>query len=108
MPALPLPEALAQVRDDLLDADGLVRAVASGRRKGVDRPPWRRVELRWVDLKAGPHLQVTSYDATQAHTANHASGADADAAVDALLAMPFGHWNDERATADGSRRPRCG
>ena len=34
----------------------------------------RRVELRLVDLKAGRHLQVTSYDETQAHTANFAVG----------------------------------
>ena len=27
-------------------------------------PPWRRVELRYVDLKAGRHLQVTAYDDT--------------------------------------------
>ena len=36
---------------------------------GASEPPWRRVELRYVDLKAGRHLQVTAYDATQAHTA---------------------------------------
>ena len=61
----------------VLDADRLVRALASGRRKGrpvpvVDGREVRRVEVRVVDLKAGRHLQVTSYDATQAHTTNHA------------------------------------
>jgi SAM-dependent methyltransferase len=56
------------------------------------------VELRWVDLKAGPHLQVTAYDATQAHTANHAAGDPAAAAVDELLADAFGNWHVETTT----------
>jgi len=89
-----LAEGLARVRALLLDADTLVRGLASGRQKG-QQPPWRRVELRWVDLKSGPHLQVTSYDATQAHTANHHVGDAAGAAVDALLAEPFGNWHVE-------------
>jgi SAM-dependent methyltransferase len=55
---------------------------------------WRRVELRYVDLKAGRRLQVTSYDETQAFTANH-DGAAAPAAVDELLAMPFASWHVE-------------
>ena len=77
-----------------------MRAVASGRQKGrgeQGRPQWRRIELRYVDLKAGRHLQVTSYDDTQAHTANH-SVEDLDAAVDALLAEPFGNWHVETTT----------
>ncbi|MEO9324548.1 SAM-dependent methyltransferase [Nocardioides sp. C4-1] len=85
------------VRTALLDADALVRAVASGRRRHA-APAWRRVEARYVDLKAGRHLQVTSYDATQAHTTNHAAGPAAAAAVDALLAEPFGNWHVETAT----------
>jgi SAM-dependent methyltransferase len=89
-----LDDGLAEIRADLLADDRLVRAVASGRRRTAV-PPWRRVELRWVDLKAGRHLQITRYDATQAHTANHRIGADADAAVDALLAEPFGNWTVE-------------
>ncbi|HEX6151500.1 SAM-dependent methyltransferase [Nocardioides sp.] len=93
----PLLDALDQVRSHLLDPDALVRAVASGRRKGV-RPPWRRVELRYVDLKAGRHLQVTSYDETQAHTANHAAGEPARAAVDELLDQPFGNWHVDTTT----------
>ncbi|WP_148611252.1 class I SAM-dependent methyltransferase [Nocardioides rubriscoriae] len=92
-----LDRALALVRDALLDADGLVRAVASGRRRAA-APSWRRVEARWVDLKAGRHLQLTSYDATQAHTGNHAIGPEAARAVDALLAEPFGSWHVETAT----------
>jgi SAM-dependent methyltransferase len=91
----PLSDALAELRGLLLDPDALVRAVASGRRR-TGEPRWRRVELRYVDLKAGRHLQVTSYDATQAHTANHPVG-DA-AAVDALLEEPFGNWHVETTT----------
>jgi SAM-dependent methyltransferase len=98
-----LADALGRVRSDLLDDSALVRAVASGRRRS-ETPPWRRVELRWVDLKAGRHLQITRYDATQAHTANHAGGPDAEAAVDALLAEPFGNWTVETTTHHVSLR----
>ncbi|SEC39310.1 Methyltransferase domain-containing protein [Nocardioides exalbidus] len=91
-----------RLRTAILDAD-LVRALASGRRKGQPAPvvegrEVRRVELRVVDLKAGPHLQVVSYDATQAHTANHLLGEAADAAVDVLLAQPFANWHVDTAT----------
>jgi SAM-dependent methyltransferase len=91
-----LADGLARVREHLLDADTLVRAVASGRQKGR-QPTWRRAELRWVDLKAGRHLQVTTYDATQAHTANHAADLARDA-VDGLLADAFGNWHVETTT----------
>ena len=91
------------LRDLLLDQDDLVRAIASGRRKGQPPPQVggrevRRVELRWVDLKAGRHLQATSYDETQAHTANHRSGQEAEQAVEAFLAEPFGNWHVESTT----------
>lgn len=48
-------DELATVRSAILDADGLVRALASGRRKGkplpvVDGREVRRVEVRVVDL----------------------------------------------------------
>jgi SAM-dependent methyltransferase len=96
----PLLRALARMRGHLLDPDTLVRAVASGRQKG-QQPRWKRVELRYVDLKAGRHLQVTAYDATQAHTANHAVGSESTAArdaVDELLDEPFGNWHVETTT----------
>jgi len=92
----PLLRALNRMRSHLLDPDGLVRAVASGRQKGTE-PRWRRAELRYVDLKAGRHLQVTTYDETQAHTANHAGDA-AREAVDALLDEPFRNWHVETTT----------
>lgn len=89
-----LERGLAQVAEDLLAEDRLVRAVASGRRR-AGTPPWRRVELRWVDLKSGRHLQVVRYDATQAHTSNHLLGDAARAEVEGLLAEPFGNWTVE-------------
>jgi SAM-dependent methyltransferase len=88
-----LPTALGRVRDLVLDEQRLVRAVAAGRRKGLPAQ-WRRAELRYVDLKAGRRLQVTTYDDTQAFTANHDAD-DAAGAVDALLAEPFGNWHVE-------------
>ena len=81
----------------ILDDQTLVRAVASGRQRG-QTPKWRRVELRYVDLKAGRHLQVTAYDETQAHTSNHAVGEAAKDAVDGLLDEPFGNWHVDTVT----------
>jgi SAM-dependent methyltransferase len=95
--AEPLLRALARMRGLLLDDTVLVRAVASGRQKG-ETPRWRRVELRYVDLKAGRRLQLTAYDETQAHTSNHEPGPDARDAVDALLDEPFGNWHVETTT----------
>ncbi|MDI6909312.1 SAM-dependent methyltransferase [Nocardioides sp.] len=98
----PLLRALNRMRDHLLDPDALVKAVASGRQKG-SRPTWRRAELRYVDLKAGRHLQVTTYDETQAHTANHALAPSdgqsaARDAVDTLLDEPFANWHVDTTT----------
>ena len=93
----PLLRALMMVRTHLLDADGLVKAVASGRQKGAE-PEWKRVEFRYVDLKAGRHLQVVRYDQTQAHTSNHAVGDEARTVVDELLDLPFGNFHVETTT----------
>ena len=98
----PLLRVLARMRGHLLDADSLVKAVGSGRQRGT-QPRWRRVELRYVDLKAGRHLQVTAYDGTQAHTSNHAAAppdqpSPAKDAVDELLDLPFGNWHVETTT----------
>ena len=93
----PLLKVLNRMRSHLLDPEGMVRAVASGRQKGK-QPRWRRVELRYVDLKSGRHLQVTAYDASQAHTSNHAVGEAARDAVDDLLDQPFGNWHVDTTT----------
>ena len=95
--AEPLLRVLARMRSLILDDQTLVRAVASGRQKG-QTPKWRRVEMRYVDLKAGRHLQITAYDDTQAHTSNHAVGDAAKDAVDDLLDEPFGNWHVDTVT----------
>ncbi|MCZ3389100.1 MAG: SAM-dependent methyltransferase [Actinomycetia bacterium] len=82
----------------LLDANRLVRATAGGALRG-QRPRWRRLELRPVELKSGQHLQVVAYDERQSFTSNYLWGADAEHAVDELLSEPFGHWNV--ASTDG-------
>ena len=90
-----LEPLLARLREVVLDEEHLVRALATGRRRGQPAPRWRRVELRYVDLRAGRRLQVTAYDETQAHTSNHD---DLEATLDDLLAMPFGNWHVETTT----------
>ncbi|MFY8095150.1 MAG: class I SAM-dependent methyltransferase [Niveispirillum sp.] len=96
--ATALSPALAEIRALLLDGDRLVRAVASGRMRNMS-PPWRRVELRPVALKAGPHLQIVAYDERQAHTSNAGFGAAAAQAVDDLLALGMGNWHVETLDA---------
>ncbi len=90
----PDEEPLAALRTLLLDDGRLVRAVATGRRRNTTLR-WRRLELRYVDVRAGRRLQVTAYDETQAHTRNVAVGADAATAVDELLVLPFSNWHVE-------------
>ncbi|WP_326561149.1 class I SAM-dependent methyltransferase [Micromonospora sp. NBC_01796] len=89
--------ALAEVRALLLDP-GLTRAVAAGRRRG-QAPTLVRAELRPVALKAGPRLQIATFDGSRPYTRNVAPGPESDEAVDALLAEPFGNWHVETATA---------
>lgn len=90
---------LARLRAEILDDEHLVRALATGRRRGQQPPPWKRVELRWVDLKGGRHLQIVAYDETQAHTSNHRDPVDVAGVVDDLLGAAWGNWHvdtDER------------
>src|SRR5690349_15001026 len=93
----PLAEALAEVRTALLDRDGFRRAVAAGRGRG-ENPAWVRAELRPVALKRGGCLQVVTSDGARPSTRNVPWGAQAEAAVDELLAEPFGNWHVETAT----------
>jgi SAM-dependent methyltransferase len=92
----PLLRVLTRMRGLILDDAALVRAVASGRQRGQETR-WKRAEFRYVDLKAGRHLQVTTYDDTQAHTSNQAGDA-AKAVVDDLLDQPFANWHVETTT----------
>lgn len=89
-----LEAVYAELRDVLGDDAGLVRAVASGRQRNRD-VPFRRVELRYVDLKAGRRLQLTSYDDTQAHTRNVEPGPAADDAIEELLTAGYANWHVE-------------
>jgi SAM-dependent methyltransferase len=90
----PLEPALARLRPLLADPDRLVRAVGAGRRRGT-QPAFVRAELRPVRIKAGLRLQVTTTDGRTPTTTNHTPGADAERAVDALLAEPFANWHVE-------------
>jgi SAM-dependent methyltransferase len=93
----PLAAALTEIRNALLDPSGLRRAVAAGRRRG-ENPQWVRAELRPVELKRGAQLQVVTSDGARPATRNLAWGPAAEAAVDELLAQPFGNWHVETAT----------
>jgi SAM-dependent methyltransferase len=88
--------ALAALRPLILDADGLVRAVAAGRRRGA-APEHARAHVRPVDLKAGRRLQfeLTPAEGSPAPITRNLTGPDAEVAVDALLAEPFGNWHVE-------------
>ncbi|HET6529233.1 MAG TPA: SAM-dependent methyltransferase [Actinoplanes sp.] len=92
----PLDAALAEVRDLVLDP-ALTRAVAAGRRRG-STPSVARAELRPVALKSGPHVQIVTDDGTRPHIRNEPYGPAAAAAVDALLAEPFGNWHVQTPT----------
>jgi SAM-dependent methyltransferase len=100
-----LDTALAALRPLLLDADELVRAIAAGRRRGT-APAHRRAEVRPVELAAGRRLQVvvTADRPGAAPLTRNLSGPDAETAVDALLAEPFGSWHVE--TRDETRQLR--
>lgn len=67
--------------------------MAAGRRRGA-RPDFRRAELRWVDLRDGRRLQIVTFSEQQAFT-RVLLGAAAVAAVDDLLAQPYGNWHVE-------------
>jgi SAM-dependent methyltransferase len=92
----PLEAVLAEVRDLLLDP-ALTRAVAAGRRRGQAPPSVNRAELRPVSLKGGAKLQIVTDDGSRPYTRNVPPGREAEDAVDALLAEPFGNWHVETA-----------
>ncbi|MGW0435415.1 class I SAM-dependent methyltransferase [Micromonospora sp. NPDC003197] len=93
----PLDVVLAEVRGLLVDP-GLTRAVAAGRRRG-QTPSVVRAELRPVALKGGSRLQIVTSDGHRPYTRNVMPGPETEAAVDALLAEPFGNWHVETADA---------
>jgi hypothetical protein len=81
---------LGAVRELFADPMSIVKAVGSGHQRNTTQP-WRRAEVRTVDLADGRRLQITLYDEQQAHVRNVAL-VDAPAALDELLAMPFANW----------------
>ncbi|GGN56952.1 methyltransferase [Actinoplanes lobatus] len=93
----PLETVLAEVRELLL-APGLTRAVAAGRRRG-HVPSVTRAQVRPVTLKHGRKLQIVTDDGARPYTRNVAPGPEAAAAVDELLAEPFGNWHVETDSA---------
>ncbi len=95
--ALQLEPELEEIRALLLNPAELVRAVASGHRVNA-RVQYRRVELRYVDVRSRRRLQITAYDDTQAHVRNSDLGTSAAEAVDDLLRQPFGNWHVETRT----------
>lgn len=91
----PLDAALEDLRSLVGDGGGLVRAVATGYRRGMVPPTAERVEIRQVGLRSGPHLQVLSRTGPRVDTVNAALGPDAAAAFTGLLAQPFTTWHVE-------------
>ncbi len=90
-------DPLAQVRAALLDAERLVRAVGSGRRRGAGAPDPERAELRPVQLRDGLVVQVVSRTGPRVGTRN-VPVADAAAlaeVVDTLVALPYRNWHVE-------------
>ncbi len=88
-----LNSALDRARDLLLKRDGLVRAVASGRRRG-QRPRWEKTQLRPVMLKTGIALQISRFDGQRPEVSN-VNFADAAEALSTLLAEPYANWHIE-------------
>lgn len=87
--------ALGRVRSSVLDQARLVRAVASGRRRG-ETVPWKRAVLRYVDLKAGRSLQLTTYDESRATVQNAPAGSAQAAELTAsVIDLPFANWRVE-------------
>lgn len=91
-----LDSALLRVRDLLLDPDRLVRAVAAGRRRGAT-PGLVRAEVRPVTLKAGRRVQIMTNDGSRPLVRN-VDSLELVAAVDSLLAEPFGNWHVETSS----------
>jgi SAM-dependent methyltransferase len=91
----PLDTALLRVRGMLADPANLVRAVGSGKQRNTT-PTVDRIEIRPVNLKAGLHLQVTSFQGPQPTVRN--TGLDEEhlaEELDRLLGEPFGNWHVE-------------
>lgn len=98
-PTKSLDAALIQIRAAVLDQAALIRALATGSRRGHSLP-WRRAELRYVAVKAGLSLQLTTYDEHQATVRNALAGStEASDLVDELIGQPVANWHVETTAA---------
>jgi SAM-dependent methyltransferase len=91
-PTETLDDVRATLRRLLGDDTSLVRATFSGRQRNAS-VPYRRAELRYVDLKNGRRLQVTTYDETQAFTRNVEVGQAAALEIDSVLDAGYANWH---------------
>ena len=78
---------VSALKTRMLDAGLFRRALFRGRRKGQSLP-WERVTVRPVQIRGGRHLQFSYFDGRKDITKNY-SGAEAEARLDELLALPF-------------------
>ena len=96
-----LSAALAEIRALLLDPDGLVRAVAAGRRRWPPRPWYAPSCARSTSRPVGAcrSSPTTGRGRTPAtwRTATRPA-----VEVDALLAEPFGNWHVETDDRDAA------
>ncbi|RME48643.1 MAG: SAM-dependent methyltransferase [Caldilineae bacterium] len=78
---------VAALKTRMLNAGIFRRALFRGRRKGQSLP-WERVTVRPVHIRGGRHLQFSYFDGRRDITKNY-TGAEAEARLDELLALPF-------------------
>lgn len=87
-----------RVKAAILD-ERFVRASFSGMRSGhaAQEMPWNRVTLRPVEIGGKRQLQVIAYDERRCITKNY-NTAEASAALDELMALPFKNLSVETST----------
>lgn len=98
----------AQVKRRALDLTRLVQLTFKGQIS--DRLPWRQVVARPVTIKGQTALQFAHFDARRDITKNYA-GAEAEAHLDELLALPFSsitlRTTDEHLSVQITRKGRA-
>ncbi len=85
-----IPTLNSQIEAALI-SEAFVHAQFNGAQVGAALP-YRKVTVRPVLIKGVRHLQVSAFDDKQDTTKNY-TGADAEARVRDLLAMPFRNWH---------------
>ena len=92
-----LQPILTQLRELMTRGRTLRRAIGTGRQRHT-QPPWRRVELRLVQVRRSTALQITTFGVHQSHTRQCALGPEAEREAQALLDAGFAHWHVETDT----------